>query len=196
MAASSTGGSSPTALDPRERKRRIRARRRARRDAHVLSVRQPVLAIKRHASPSMTDVNHRDTEDTEDARRITLATPGCTPAAWVHPIDCQIHSLCVLRVLCVSVVDVRHPSQSLSRDDVRRHLAAARGHVGQAAGAEAREEAGELAAIQVRRAVHQHVAEDGAFPGVEAREQLAPHVDLLLHDPRVVLPAERAADGG
>src|SRR6266852_532631 len=75
-------------------------------------------------------------------------------------------------------------------------LAAAGGYVGEAGGAEAREEAAEFAAEQIRGEVHQHVAELDVFVGRDVGKNLAANGNALLHDPGAPLFAGLGGGNG
>src|SRR6266849_2160551 len=62
-------------------------------------------------------------------------------------------------------------------------LAAAGGYVGEAGGAEARQEAAEFAAEEIRSEVDEHVAEFDVFVRRDVGENFAADGDALLHDP-------------
>ena len=81
----------------------------------------------------------------------------------------------------------------LASNDEGGHLPAARGDVGQSGRAEARQEAGDAPAEQVRREVDQHVALDDAV-GLADREGLAADRDPLLGDPAALGLAQRPRD--
>src|SRR5229473_6606775 len=76
----------------------------------------------------------------------------------------------------------------------RGHLAAAACHVGEAGGTEAREEATDFSAEQVRRKIHQHVAVIDFADVRDIWKNFTADRDALLGDPHTVLRRKCALD--